>query len=141
MNSYSHETHVRHSFDSFCKKLLKNEARNHLDEMRRRRNRETSLTDLTRQEEERLVITDRYPSEDFVFSVLGYEIVVCDERIAEAITALPDEKRDIILLAYFLDMTDATIGERLNLVRRTVHYKRTSSLQELKKLLEGRANE
>jgi DNA-binding NarL/FixJ family response regulator len=38
-------------------------------------------------------------------------------------------------------MTDKEIAERLNLVRRTVAYRRTSSLQELKKIMEENAYE
>lgn len=88
-----------------------------------------------------LSVMDEYPSEKFNFSVLGLDVAISDELIAQAIAALPEQKRDIILLAYFLDMTDGEIGEKLNLVRRTVQYKRTSSLAELKKLMEGNANE
>lgn len=72
---------------------------------------------------------------------MGYDITVSDERIGEALKALPTNKRDIILLSYFLDMTDREIGELLNLVRRTVAYRRTSTLQELKKFMEGKADE
>ena len=49
---------------------------------------------------------------------------------------LPDDRRDIVLLAYFLDMTDREIAEKLDMVRRTVQYKRTQSLKELKKEME-----
>ena len=88
-----------------------------------------------------LFVMDKYPSEQFNFSVLGDKLAIESELIAQAIAALPEEKRDIILLAYFLDMTDGEIGEKLKLVRRTVQYKRTSSLQELKKMMEGNVNE
>ncbi|MEF2715126.1 MAG: sigma factor-like helix-turn-helix DNA-binding protein, partial [Bacteroides uniformis] len=43
-----------------------------------------------------------------------------NELLAEALNALPERKRDIILLSYFLDMSDAEIGELLNVVRTTV---------------------
>ena len=59
-----------------------------------------------------------------------------DERLADALSQLPEEKRDIILLAYFLDMNDREIGEKLAMVRRTVQRRRTSTLCELKKRLE-----
>lgn len=138
---YSHEEHKRHAFDSFCKKILRNEARDHYGEMKRQRDREVSFSELSAQEMDMLFVMDEYPCEKFNFSVLGHDVAISDELIAEAIAALPEQKRDIILLAYFLDMTDGEIGEKLNLVRRTVQYKRTSSLQELKKLMEGNANE
>ena len=72
---------------------------------------------------------------------MGYEIAVSDELIAEALNALLADRRDIILLSYFLDMNDREIAQRLNLVQRTVNYRRTSALQELKKYMEGNANE
>ena len=141
MKPYSHEEHKRHAFDSFCKKVLRNEARDYYDEMKRQRDREVSFSELSAQEMEMLFVMDKYPSEQFNFNVLGHEVAIESELIAQAIAALPDEKRDIILLAYFLDMTDGEIGEKLKLVRRTVQYKRTSSLQELKKIMEGNVNE
>ena len=83
-----------------------------------------------------LYVLDEYPSEHFHFQVQGIGVTVKDEKLADALTALSDEKRDIVLLAYFLDMTDQEIAEALNIVRRTVQYKRTSSLKEMKKRLE-----
>ncbi len=64
-----------------------------------------------------------------------------DETVAEALNSLPENKRDIILLSYFLDMTDVEIGKQLNLVRSTVQYKRASILRELKKFMEEKGNE
>ena len=59
-----------------------------------------------------------------------------NEDLANALTVLPDDKRDIVLLAYFLDMTDQEIADKLDMVRRTVQYKRAQSLKELKKEME-----
>lgn len=70
------------------------------------------------------------------FDVLHHQVAVKDERLAEAIASLPCEKRDIILLSYFLDMNDREIADTLNMVKRTVQRKRTSSIKELKLRLE-----
>ena len=43
MKPHSHEEHIQHSFDAFCKKVLRNEARDYQDELARRRNREISF--------------------------------------------------------------------------------------------------
>ena len=43
-----------------------------------------------------------------------------------------EEQRDIILLAYFLDMTDQEIADKLNAVRRTVQYKRVRALENMR---------
>lgn len=141
MKPHSHEEHKRHTFDSFCKKILKNEARDYYDELKRQRKHEVPFSELSVQEMEMLFILDDYSINYSNFSVLGYDVAVQSELLAEAIAALPKEKRDIVLLSYFLDMTDREIGEMLNLVRSSVQYKRTSSLQELKKFMGGKADE
>ena len=46
MKPHSHEEHIQHTFDAFCKKVLRNEARDYLDELARKRNREISFSDL-----------------------------------------------------------------------------------------------
>ena len=46
-------------------------------------------------------------------------------------------KKNAILLSYFLDMSDAEIANVLNMVRRSVAYRRTSTLKLLKELMEG----
>lgn len=84
----------------------------------------------------RLYVLDEYPSDQFHFDVLGYDIAVKNERLADALGSLSDDKRDIVLLAYFLDMTDQEIAEKLNSVRSTIQYKRTSSLKEMKRRME-----
>ena len=60
-----------------------------------------------------------------------------NDELAGAIAALPAQKRDIILLSYFLDMSDAEIANVLNMVRRSVAYRRTSTLKLLKNLMGG----
>lgn len=137
----SHELHKQHAFDSFCKKVLKNEARNYYVEVKRQRERESLFSELSAQEMERLFMLDEYPSEQSIFSVLEYDVAIKSELLADALTALPEQKRDIILLYHFLGMTDKEIGDLLHMARQTVQYQRTSSLRHLKKYMEGKANE
>lgn len=60
--------------------------------------------------------------------------------ISEALKYLPEKKRNVILLSFFLDMTDTEIAKHMNLVRNTIHHHRVSSLQALKKIMEGIRN-
>ena len=64
--------------------------------------------------------------------VSGFDVLVKNELLAEALNALPERKRDIVLLSYFLDMSDAEIGELLNVVRTTVFRHRKSALAKIK---------
>lgn len=135
--SSSRKKTIRHQFDSFCKKVLREEYRDCLHSALRRPDHEISFSKLSPQHLKQLYIMDEYPSDNQYFSVLGYDIAVRDDLLGKALMALPERKRDIILLSYFLDITDREIGETLQMLRSTVQHQRTSSLKQLKKLLEG----
>jgi len=132
----SHEQDKRHAFDSFCKKVLKHEARDYYDELKRQRNKEVSFSNLPAKEMEQLYTEDKYFVIEQVFNVLGLDVIVTDSVIAGALENLPERKRDIILLSYFLELSDREIGDKLNMLRSTVQYQRTSTLQQLKKIME-----
>ena len=136
MNPTSHEQNKRHAFDSFCKRVLKNEVRDYYDEIKRLREKEVFFSELSAQELERLATTDKYFSTEQIFNVLGLDVIVNSESIAAALKNLPERKRDIILLSYFLELSDTEIGKKLNLIRSTVQYQRTSTLKVLKKVME-----
>lgn len=127
---------VRHQFDSFCRKVLREEARDYIRELMRRAAHEVPFSELSEEQMERLYVLDEYPSEVIHFDVQGYDVAINNEKLADALTALPDDKRDIVLLAYFLDMSDQEIADKLNIVRSTVQYRRASSLKEMKQRLE-----
>ena len=127
---------VRHQFDSICRKVLRDESRNYKKQLARRAEKETNLSELSEAELGQIYAMDEYPSNSTYFDVLEYRVGVKDERLAEALAALPSKKRDVILLSYFLDMNDTEIAEKLKVVGATIHYRRTSSLKELKLRLE-----
>jgi len=70
MNPTSHELEKQQMFDSFSKKVLRNELRDYYDEMKRIRNNEVSFTELSEQELEQFSITDEYFTTTQTFSVL-----------------------------------------------------------------------
>lgn len=136
MLSISQMETIRHQFDSFCQKVLREESRNLKVQYARRAEREVALSQLSEKQLQEFRTEDRYPSDVICFEVGRHCVSVQDERLADALSQLSEEKRDIILLAYFLDMNDREIGEKLAMVRRTVQRRRTSTLCELKKRLE-----
>ncbi len=64
-----------------------------------------------------LYTLDEYKSDYYRFEVSGYDVLVKYELLGEA---LPEKKHDIILLSYFLDMSDEEIGGLLNVVCSTI---------------------
>ena len=80
MKPQSHEEHIRHTFDAFCKKVLRNEARDDLDEIARKRSREISLSELPVEVMEQLAVYDRYFVEDSAFHIPGCTVYVRCQR-------------------------------------------------------------
>ena len=115
--------------------MLKNEARNIQREYTRRRDLEKSLDDLNPSELEQTATVDKYFMGEHVFEVLGLPVVVTGDLLAEALAQLPDDKRDVILLSYFLGMNDREISEQLNVVRQTISKRRVTTLKELREYL------
>lgn len=132
----SYEQRVQNQFGGFCTRVLKNEANRILNEYARQRDREKSLDDLTPDELAGAATYDNYFQDEFVFEVLGRKIIVVGDLLAEALAQLPENKRDIILLSYFLGMTDREISERLSVVRQTISKRRGGILKELREYLE-----
>lgn len=57
--------------------------------------------------------------------------------LGEVLQYIAPPRRDVILLCYFLELSDAEIGRLLHINRKTVSYRRESALRKLKELLEG----
>ena len=110
---------------------MKNEANRIHNEYAKQRELEKSLEDMTPEELEQTAVMDKYFHDDHVFEVLGEQVVVTGDLLAEAIAKLPEGKRNVILLSYFLDLNDREIGEKLNLLRQTVSKRRLTTLKEL----------
>ena len=61
--------------------------------------------------------------------------------IAEALQTLTEKKRNVVLLSYFMDMSDADVAREMNLVRSTINEHRRRSLELMRKNMEESANE
>ena len=136
-----HAEHKQHAFDSFCKKVLKCEAYNGYREISRRQSREVAFSELPEDSMEQLASYDRYPWEYTSFPVGGDVILIEDDRLAEALNALPQDGRDILLMYFFLDMADREIAERMHMARRTVNARRQKAYRLLKELMGGEADD
>jgi len=134
MDNLSFEEQKMRSFDVFCKRVLKNEARDYFRKQVRRRARETSLDEL--EAVGAPGICDCYFKKDHAFLVLDKAIVVSHDELAHALSNLSPTRQKIVLLSYFLDLPDREIGEQLNMLRATVQYQRSRSLKDLRKMLE-----
>lgn len=135
------EEHKRHTFDTYCKKIIKNEAASVHREYKQQNQEEVVFSDLTTKELQQLQYTDKYAPDRQVFRLQGMRVEVLDGDLARALSALTPERRSIVMLSYMLDMTDTDIARLFKLNRTTVRYQRRSSLKQLRKIMEGFENE
>lgn len=132
----SYEQRVQNQFGGFCTRVLKNEANRIHNEYARQRELEKSLDTVTPEELEEIAVMDKYFQDEHIFEVFGKQVVVTGDLLADAIAKLPERKRDIILLTYFLGLTDREISKYLNVVHQTVSKNRIRILKELRESLE-----
>ncbi len=131
----SFELHVQHIFDSFCKKVLKNEAIDIRREYARFNKRFTSLEMLPTESIEELSYLDEYSVDSEIFLILGFEILIKDSQMAQAINSLSEIRRRIILLYFFSGFNDREIAQILGINSKTVWYQRISAIKELGSLI------
>lgn len=141
MKKTTSEADTQRVFDCYCKRILKNEAINIQKHNQYLNSKQVSFTELTPEQLAQICTCGEYSTDYSRFKVLEYDIAVKDELLAEALHELPENKREIILLSYFLDYNDVEIAELLNLVRRTVNDQRNKALKDLKNRLEEKQYE
>ena len=106
---------VRRKFCTYCIKVLHGEALNYLDELDWQREREVIFSELLKKDLDALYCCDEYDMADY-FTVMGRQVPVHNEWISMALKKLPVKKREIILMLYFLNMTEKEIADCLKLV-------------------------
>lgn len=126
---------VRKKFCTYCIKVLQGEALNYQNEIKRLREREVNFSELIPEEWSQLCTYDDFLEKE-KFQVMGMDILVNSAEVSAALKKLPEKKRRIILMLYFLDMTEEEIAKCLHLVQSTVHYHKAESLKILRKILE-----
>lgn len=140
ISTYLLET-IRNQFEVFCIRVLQNEARDCYRELERMSKKMIFFSEMTAEQLNSLSSTEKYDSDFYLFEIDGYKIRVKNQKIGEAISKLSKKKQDIILLSFFLDMSEADIAKYLKLGQSTVHYHKANSLKELKKLMEEKQSE
>ena len=101
------------TFSAFCKVVLRNEAINAYRDFRRQQMHEISLDYLMSETPFEPFTTDNYFEQydkPTVFVVKGQKVVIASERLADALSKLPEQRRTVLLMYFFLGYTDRKIG-------------------------------
>lgn len=129
-------TYQEQTFDSYVAVVIKNESRNAKKEIARRAKHEISLSQLMNDEVAQIAAADDYDLESMTFSVAGGTVTIHDILLGQALASLTPQRREVILLSYFLKKNDPQIAAILNLGKDAVFFRRNSTLQRLKEILE-----
>lgn len=133
---------IEHSFDAFCKKAMRFEARNCYKEINRKQQREVSLDYLMEEYRFSSKSTDDYfivqPTQNVPtnFFINGQVITVQNEHLATALLHLPMEKQELILLHYFLGFKTQDIAALQGCTHSTISYRKHRTLQLLREEME-----
>ena len=128
--------HIEYAFNAFCKIVLRHEAINAWRDLKRKEAREVSLDYLMSERHFEPSAMDSYfekQDKPTVFLVFGKEVIVDDERLATALSKLPELRREVLLLYYFVGYRDEDIGRQYGRCRSTINSRRNVALKQLRK--------
>lgn len=128
--------HIEYTFNAFCKTVLRNAAINAYRDMKREQKREVSLNYLMSETSFEPFTMDIYFEQydkPTVFIVQSHEIIIVNERLAIALSRLPEQRRVVLLMYFFLVYTDTKIGNEYGRSRSTANYWKLAALKQLKK--------
>ena len=133
--SPSDKGRIEHQFDSFCKLVLVCEMKDYKKMILRKMAKEILFSEL--------ILIYGYDLEHkkaikdiFSIKVMGFGIIIKNILIAEAVLSLTEKGRNIVLMSFFLGMTDKEIGKMLHLGQSTVNYHKNNNLKKMRKFME-----
>lgn len=138
MKPSSFENAIRLQFDCLARKVIGTTVKDYNRELGRRAKRETPFCELSEMELNHIGIYDEYSIEFTTFDVLGDKIRIYDEQLCEAIEKLTERRRNILLMSYFLEMTDAEIASVMEMERFSVCRNRLRTIKLIRDMYEER---
>ena len=144
MNKEQYLEHIERTFNAFCKIVLYHAALGVYKKMRKKQQFEVSLDYLREFDFEPVTTTDEY----FVkydmpttFTVCGKSVIVESEQLAAALLRLPEKRREVLFLRYYLGYSDEEISKMRGISRSAVFRRRKIALRFMRKEMEALENE
>lgn len=129
---------IENQFDYICKRTMEDERKDYYKYLSRLSKHEISFSDVGDYIVSQFFTLDnRNETTDFqIYTLNGITVGIEHDLLSEALRELSERKREILLMYYFMDMSDSEIAELLKLNRSTVYRHRTSGLDYIKKFME-----
>ena len=144
MNSKQYREHIERTFNAFCKIVLYHAALGAYKKLRKKQQFEVSLDDLREFDFKPVATADEYfvrYDVSTAFTVRGKTVIVENEQLAAALLRLPEKRREVLLLRYYLGYSDTEIGEMFGVCRSTIFRRRKRALRFMRKEMEALENE
>lgn len=126
---------IQLQFDTLTKRVIDTTVKDYNREISRRSKKEVTFSDISDLTVEHTGTIDKYDCEFTCFEILGDKVRISNEALGNALKQLSERKLMIVLMFYFLEISDKEISELLNIDRTTAFRIRKSSLEEIKELL------
>lgn len=133
--------HIRHCFDSYCKKTIRYQAINLYWESAKYAERNVSFEDIPNDYFLERAECDTSPVLQYHFEAFGYKFSVNDYKLGKALLQLPKKKRDIILMYYLANFTLTEVVRMLGKPHQNISYIHVWALKKLRKIMEGGQDE
>ena len=130
-DTQQYREHIECTFNGFCKTVLYHAALNEYRALRKKQQYEVSL-DYLREYHIEPASTDEYfvvydvPT---VFSVHGKTVIVESELLAKALLRLPEKRREILFLRFYLGYSDVEIGKLIGRCRSSINRRKNYALR------------
>ena len=144
MKNEQYREHIERTFNAFCKIVLYHAALGAYKKIRKKQQFEVSLDYLREFDFEPAYATDEYFVKYDVptaFTVRGETIIVESEQLAAALLRLPEKRREVLFLRYYLGYSDTEICQICGISRSAVFRRRKVALRLLRKEMEALEDE
>lgn len=111
----AYKEHIEYTFNAFCRVVIHYAAINAWRDRDKRRQREISFEYLTEEKFYPFCTSDTYfidPYKQYPVTICGQRVILTNGNLAEALSSLPEKKREIIYLYFFGRYTQQEIGEK-----------------------------
>ena len=136
MKPSSFQTTIENQFDYICKQAMEDGRKDYFKQLSRLAKHEVSFSEIGDYLVSQFATTDSYVTDFQIFMLNGISISIENDLLSEALRNLPSNKREILLLFYFMNMSDSEIADMLKVNRSTVYRNRTGGLAMMKKFME-----
>ena len=117
-----------------CTRDSRYAARDKILQLRRKWERQISLDYLM--DEKFVQFAGPEPDEEYPFTVCGQTVLLCNETLASALSALPQQTQEVIFRYYFLRQPQRVIGVHIGRTRSTAGRHIQLALRRLREEME-----